>query len=210
MSEDVFGEQRRAAGIALTQARRQLGLATKVKLAERAGVHPRTLRRIELGETADLASYAAVGYVLGWPPDWFLRADDLLERATPMRWRRTTPSAASNTPPRLAEFGLGGIALIRDIHDFAREHPGAEGDLEILSRAWRADLRRRAAGTHRREHERLSASAAWVADESGVADRCFSNSPVSSPAPSRDAANRRTASTFAVIVDVAIARAAST
>lgn len=151
MSE-AFDDQLRAAGRLVQRARVHAGL-TKVRLAEKAGVHPRTLRRIELGASADLASYGALGYVLGWPPDWFLRADELLDPADTAAQAMRDAERSVEFAAATGWFGPDGIALIRELYEFARGHPGADGELELLSHSWRADLQRRAVGAGRRRHE---------------------------------------------------------
>src|SRR4051812_5627606 len=121
MVDDGFGEQLQAAGRMLERARMHARLS-KVHLADLAQIHPRTLRRMETGAPADLASYAAVGSVLGLPPDWFLRAAELVEPASDAARAVRSAERSVETAAATGWYGPEGIALLRDIHGFARDH----------------------------------------------------------------------------------------
>lgn len=153
MQDSLFHAQLKDAGTLLERLRKHAGM-TKVRLAEHAGIHPRTIRRIEEGVSADLNSYGAIGHVLGLPPDWFLRAEELLDPADGEVQAVRDAERSVEYAAATGWYGPGGIALIRELHDFAREHPDVDGELEIMSGGWRADLRRRAVRAGRRGHGR--------------------------------------------------------
>lgn len=136
-----------AAGRLLERTRTKAGL-TKSELARLARIHPRTIRRIEIGQPADLAMYEAIADVLGWDVDWFLRAHELLDPhgadGPDLCARRALEQSAMT-----GWFGPAGLAYLRALHESARDAPGPDGRFELLARGFSHELEARRARARR-------------------------------------------------------------
>jgi transcriptional regulator with XRE-family HTH domain len=137
--EAVIGPRLREAGRFLAARRRPYSQAD---LAGFSGVGERTIRRIEAGIPADLASYVAIGDTLGLPAHWFL-SEEILGLAPGSDQEVEAVDAAVRGAGVSGLLGPEAIGLLRACFELSRDDRIAgRARLERLAAGWHDQLTR--------------------------------------------------------------------
>jgi transcriptional regulator with XRE-family HTH domain len=145
ISPQTLMRDRLRAAAELVGATRRGARLSQRELAERAEVSERTVRRIEGAEPASIASYWAVGYVLGLPPDWFV----FPQRLDPDTSTQLVTDAVDQLS-RAGVIGPNGIALVRELASLGLQHgPGAGESIAAGALSQLQWARQRLAGPQR-------------------------------------------------------------